>query len=77
MEIEMTDNWQIEAPGHLGLIGTLYAITWDGIGSFTVLWNGQSIGAAGNLSGAKDHAAWHAKELMDMGLDPTDAAPCA
>lgn len=72
----MTDSWRIEAPGRLALSGTLYAITWDGIASFLVSWNGKTIGAAGDIVGAKSHAAWHASQLMLMGLDPTDADPC-
>lgn len=72
----VTDNWLIEAPGRLALSGTLYTIAWDGIGSFRVSWNGAVIGGAGDIVGAKSHAAWHAGQLMLMGLDPTDAEPC-
>jgi hypothetical protein len=68
-------TWHIGASGRLELTGTLYAITWDGWGSFSVKWNGRGVGAAETLEGAKSHAAWHAKELMAMGLDPTDATP--
>ena len=65
-------TWHIISPGRLELPGTLYAITWDGHVSPVVWWNGKTIGAAGNLDGAKEYAMWHAGQLLAIGLDPTD-----
>ena len=66
-------QWRLERPGRMVLPDTGYAITWDGLGSFIVTWNDNKIGAAGALEGAQDHAMWHMKSMLKMGLRPEQA----
>jgi hypothetical protein len=65
-----TETWTLTAPGILSLAATGITITWDGVGSFMVRWNGNLLGAAGNMNGAKEYAMQHLRKLLDMGIEP-------
>ena len=67
---EPQNYWVLTAPGEMTLTNTNYVISWDGRGNFFVFWNGEKIGSSGTSAGAKDHAAWHLRELLAMGLEP-------